>query len=274
MAQPTERALVPDRFECLTSAKRYHLALLDHYDKPGADPEPPKPGGYQTGVRADRTLTRVPTDGLPDGSNAVRPCPYFTCKYHVALEYNQTTGAVSVMWTAPERQGRGMHTDYVTDEAGDHLVDELVKIQGELRQWEASPAGRVVGAVPPRHLQTCALDLADEARENGVLTLEQVGAAQRKTRERIRQVTDAGFEVLSREGTLAEHAERAVNAALDPLVYPDGHAYRVHRRSKSNVVVDCTHPGCGRRFSAREGRLLAMPSPLCAAHRDGAGTAP
>ncbi len=270
MPDSTSRALPLTRGDCLTAARRYHLALVAHTRRPGAPPEPPTPGGYQTVERADGALVRVPTDGRPDGANAVRPCPYFTCKYHVALEFNQFTGSVAVMWTPPERGGRGMHTDNVTEEAGDFLVEELDRVRAALRAWEGTPEGRVHGATPPQRLQTCALDLADIAAEEGALTLAQVGDAQHKTRERIRQVSEAAFEALKREGVLAEHADEAlpppVVEELAPLEYPDGRRYEVFRRSGSNVTVACSHPDCDRRFSARTARLLAMPAPLCPEH--------
>lgn len=263
----TSRALPLHRGDCLTSARRYHLALRD-----ADDDRPPTVGGWTTTWDAGG-FRRVPTDGLPDGRNSKRPCGYLTCKYHVAVEYNPLNGHISVMWTAPERLGRGMNTEYLTDEAGDYLVAELERVREALRAWEASPEGHLPGATPPEALQTCALDLADVAFDEEQLTLDRVGQAARKTRERVRQVSDAAFAALRGEAlTLIlaarddEDARPSTEVAIPPVEYEDGSTYPALRRSGSNVTVACTSPGCERRFTAREPRLLAMPAPFCRDH--------
>ena len=243
------------RGDCLTSARRYELARM--YTGDGLSL--PEPGGWDT---SDPTQP-IPTDGLRDGWNAERPCAFFGCKYHVSLEFNHFTGAVTVMWKDDDNE--------MTTAAEDaHLLEEFDRVREGLKAWHKTPEARIPGAQPPTHLHTCGLDLADMARESGDLTLEQIGAAQRKTRERIRQVAQSAFRhaalspemqaIAAREGEesypLPEHLD------IPPVVVGD-RVVEVLRRNGQALVVECD--GCHRPFGLREPMLVKLGAPLCPA---------
>ncbi len=90
-----------------------------------------------------------------DCENGIRPCPFVSCRYHLYLDVNPTTGSMKRNFP-------------------------------DLEVWEMP--------------QTCALDVASQ----GGVTLEEVGEIMNLTRERIRQLEQAGLERLQQESFVSE----------------------------------------------------------------------
>ena len=64
----------------------------------GANPEfaASEPEDYdRPRVRRDCLTAEQAGDGLGDGSNAARPCPWISCRYHLYLDVNPETGTIS-----------------------------------------------------------------------------------------------------------------------------------------------------------------------------------
>lgn len=204
-------------------------------------------------IYGHRTATGTPVAeesraGSPiDGRNAQRPCLYAGCKYHLALDYNVHTGEVT-----PTRE--------VSDE---ELVDNMT--------------GKVVVPDPDQYhpaaytMHTCALDIADVAREDGSVTLEDVGKAVDKTRERIRQVSDRGMASLKPYlGTIAARDGEDVRLENGVPLSPDS-VNRVRLANDSQLVVlqarmntlvvPCQ--GCERAVTVRRSSLLTRTNVLC-----------
>lgn len=96
---------------------------------------------------------RTRGDCLEGGSNAVRPCPWVSCRYHLFLDVRANG---SILINHPDQD-----------------VDDIE--------------------------HSCALDIA----ESGGMTLEGVARIFRLSRERVRQICEAGFPQLATDEQLA-----------------------------------------------------------------------
>lgn len=118
---------------------------------------------YDDRLTFDRPIVRG--DCLPGGVNEARPCPFVTCKHHLALDLVMPPGKSrrqrppNIKVNFPTRETRAL------GQRADHEID-----------WEAMP-------------ETCALDVADR----GPAELERVGEVMALTRERIRQIEWRAF---------------------------------------------------------------------------------
>ena len=146
------------RGDCLTSSQRYELQAtrLSKFGLPIFDPDPIYDG-----------------DGKPDGSNCVRPCPFVSCKHHLALDVSRT-GGIGV--------ASGVPVENMSPLEGKELVSILTdSSKGQIRAL-VEQYGR--GYLQP----SCALDVADAADLERGTTLELVGRFLGVTRERVRQI--------------------------------------------------------------------------------------
>ena len=96
--------------------------------------------------------------------DAPRPCPWVSCRHHLALEANPS-GSLTIAQALPLDGAHEGHTPSYDDG-----VD-----------WDAMP-------------ETCALDVADR----GDHTLEEIGDILGLTRERVRQIADKGLDSFRR----------------------------------------------------------------------------
>ena len=93
-------------------------------------------------ARYDRPVTRG--DCLSGGSNAARPCPWVSCRYHLALGVDEHTGNIKLVF--PDVDVADMATTCVldvADEGGDTLegVGRLLNLTRErIRQIETQAA--------------------------------------------------------------------------------------------------------------------------------------
>jgi hypothetical protein len=90
-----------------------------------------------------------------------RPCPFVSCKYHLALDINAETGSIHL-----NAGPRGSRTLQRRDRQG-------------VEEWFERASDAVLG-MP----ETCALDVADR----GGVTLEEIAELLGITRERARQI--------------------------------------------------------------------------------------
>jgi hypothetical protein len=123
-------------------------------------------------MNAPRNVTRLPVviegevyerprtrgDCLPGGINAARPCPWVSCKYHLATDVNSWTGAVQINTDPTEmehscsldvaehgldRSGRTL--DGYQTETGLTAIADLLGVSRErVRQIEAKAMRRLV----------------------------------------------------------------------------------------------------------------------------------
>ena len=95
----------------------------------------------------------------------MRPCPWIGCRYHLLTELNDITGRLTLHV--------GKRSGYTDDMA-------LITLR----------------TMP----ETCALDVADRAKAEGIgITLEEISDMLQLSRERIRQIEDAGLHKLEAE---------------------------------------------------------------------------
>jgi len=139
------------RGDCLTSKQRYHLKVIQTTRLGIIPPTPDSEGG----------------DGLPDGINCQRPCPYVSCKHHLYVDVNDRTGGLKVSFP-----------HYGVEEMSSLSVETLASL------GEAERAAILERHGPGALQPSCALDVADH-RDS---TLEEVGKFMGVTRERIRQI--------------------------------------------------------------------------------------
>jgi len=104
-------------------------------------------------VRADRPLTRG------DCIDGPRPCPWASCRHHLALDVNERTGSITFIAPSPRIEGAAPSCSLdVADRGGLVLQDvgmilgvtrertrqietsALVKLMGDLRQWRPDGA--------------------------------------------------------------------------------------------------------------------------------------
>lgn len=278
--RPTHRA------ECLTAHRRYEVAVM-YAPNRARVPE-------AAGVDAQNR----PTDGGPDGWNAARPCPYLRCKWHLAIDYNAVNGTLSLPYgsrddedDAPEGASSEVPPEVRFAAQAEATVARLLHIQAGLAQWEHVQQARLAGTgdgkpaerFPPPYLHTCALDLADIGHETDGLTLEAVGEATNRTRERVRQVQGGALGHLktsrhvhglaARDGEDAHPLGDACVAPRTHIVLPSGAQIPVIRASGSSLIVACENPVCGAHFTIREPRLLKVGYAHCKSCR-GARVAP
>ena len=58
------------------------------------------PDGLPEGQEFVRPTTRA--DCLPGGRNAARPCPWVSCAFHLSVEVDLDTGALTEVWPEPD----------------------------------------------------------------------------------------------------------------------------------------------------------------------------
>jgi len=105
-------------------------------------------------------------DGLPDGINCQRPCPFVSCKNHLFVDLNQRTGGMKLNFPKFDVwQLSSMSAEELAD-----LDDETIKVMESENPGSTFPS--------------CSLDVADVL---GV-TMGKVGSYLNVTRERIRQL--------------------------------------------------------------------------------------
>lgn len=171
----SRRMLPVYRGDCLTAADRYALTAAHTPE----DVDPPPPRGWVTGADGEMH----PTDGLPDGENALRPCPFVSCKWTLLVDRDPLTGEVLFAQHGNEEE----------------LLDGLalgarLRAEGKVAAYLAGTLDPV--AYPPGAvIESCALDFADRmaAEENPGGTLEEIGDAMDRTRERVRQVAEGAL---------------------------------------------------------------------------------
>lgn len=235
------------------SGARVHLLLAG-----AGAPTPPRPrhrGDCLTAVRRRELHALYGHDSEPgepylddglDGTNAQRPCHYVGCKYHLGLEYNPHTGNV-VLASAP------------SDEALAHRLAHLQVIP-DPDVYHPAAFG----------MHTCGLDVADIAREDGTVTLEEVGLAMGKTRERIRQVSDGAYAVLlplmgelaAREGEDVRKVNgRTSTPPETSVLLASGERIPVLQAKLNTLVVRCQ--GCAHPITVRRTTLARQNHVLC-----------
>lgn len=144
------------RGDCLTSVQRHKLAVKRAGLLGTQAPKPDVRGG----------------DGIPDGTNCARPCPWVSCKHHMFVDVNQTTGGMKVNFPEFDVWDMASMSAAEISALNDEQLAELV----ELRGWSSL-------------IPSCSLDMADA----GPVVLERVGVFLNVTRERARQLEATGM---------------------------------------------------------------------------------
>lgn len=141
----------------------------------------------EKGWDADRPSIRG--DCLPGGVNAARPCPWVSCRYHLALEVHPETGSLKVVFPDPD----------------DPRMPNF--------------------AVMP---QTCALDVVDgkAATDAPEMQLEAVANLCNKSIERARQISSEALQGLliacRRQGIISMPPEFVSASQMDGASSPPG----------------------------------------------------
>jgi transcriptional regulator with XRE-family HTH domain len=110
-------------------------------------------------------------DGKGDGMNCARPCPFVTCKYHLYVDINKTTGGMKINFPGIEVEGMASMSVREIFKLEEDFPEEFLRMQAE---------------TPYALCPSCVLDIADY----GDVTLERAGVFLNVTRERIRQIED------------------------------------------------------------------------------------
>lgn len=203
------------RGDCLTSAQRFRLAVVN---RGPLDPMPKIRGYGPDG----------PEDGEPDGFNAERPCPFVACRWHLGAEYDAQSGEVVPALRVAEEATEEERA--ATDEALLAALELGARIiaEGKVQEYRAGlldPAEYPPGAL----VETCALDFADAVAVSGATgTLESIGVAMERTRERVRQIIEGGLR-RARQGAdpetleaLREQLRIVSDRQPSPLALADG----------------------------------------------------
>lgn len=86
-------------------------------------------------------------DCLPGGKNAQRPCPWVSCKHHLALDVDEDTGSIKVIWPDREPWGAPRTCSLDVADEGPHTLEEtgaLMNVTRErMRQMESKDLAHV-----------------------------------------------------------------------------------------------------------------------------------
>ena len=93
------------------------------------------------GVQLPSQRPRRRGDCLPGGWNAARPCPFASCRYHLALDVSE---AGSITINQPGREIEDLPATCALDvaDAGPHTLEEISVHFGVVRERAVEPRGR------------------------------------------------------------------------------------------------------------------------------------